>query len=104
MSIDRESGAGWSVHPGEILQQEFLKPMKISKYALAKAIGVTPQRIGDITLKKTGISADMAIRLALAFETTPEFWMNMQAAWELAQAEKDLKREVKKIHALKSAA
>jgi addiction module HigA family antidote len=78
--------------------------MKISKYALAKALGVTPQRIGDITLKRSGISAEMAILLGAAFATTPEFWMNMQAAWELAQASKGVRKKAERVRVLTRAA
>src|SRR5437879_8870409 len=104
MAFERRSGAGWSVHPGEILQHEFLKPMNISGYALAKALGVTAQRVSDITLKKTGLSAEMAVMLAKFFETTPEFWMSLQAAHELAQAQKNLKKKLDKIRPVKKSA
>ncbi len=97
MAYERRGPAGWVVHPGEILKEEFLKPMEISGYALAKAIDVTPQRISDISLRKTGISAEMALLLARFFGTTPEFWMNLQAAYELALARKELKRKIGKI-------
>ena len=83
MAFERRSSAGWAVHPGEILKHEFLKPMKISGYRLSKAINVNAQRVNDILLKKTGISADMAIRLAKFFGTSAEFWMNLQASFEL---------------------
>lgn len=97
MTYDRRSLAAWAIHPGEILKEEFLKPMKISGYALAKALNVTAQRVSDIVLKKTGISADMAIRLGRFFGTSPEFWMNLQASYELGLAEKTLKKQINKI-------
>jgi len=84
-------------HPGEILKEEFLKPMKLTGYALAKALNVTAQRVSDIVLKKSGISADMAIRLGRFFGMSPEFWMNLQASYELALAEKTLKKQTSKI-------
>lgn len=89
----------WAVHPGEILKEEFLEPMNLSNYAFARAIGVTAQRIGDVVLQKNGISADMAIRFAKYFNTTPEFWMNLQTAYELNNARKNpaLRGKVKKI-------
>lgn len=97
MSVDRRMGAGWSVHPGEILKSEFLDPLNISGYGLAKALDVNPQSINDIVLEKRGISAEMAIRLGRFFGTTPEFWINLQSAYELFKANNDLKREVGKI-------
>jgi len=97
MSYERRSPAGWAVHPGEILKDEFLKPMKLSGYALAKALNVTAQRVSDIVLKKSGISADMAIRLGRFFQMSPEFWMNLQASYELAIAGKTLKKQISKI-------
>jgi addiction module HigA family antidote len=102
--FERRRGPSWSVHPGEILKEEFLSPMSVSGYALAKAVGVNPQRISDIVLKKTGISADMALLFAAYFGTTPEFWMNLQAAYELHQAGKNLKKKVSKIKPHSSAA
>ena len=100
MAYERRSAAAWAIHPGEILKQEFLKPMKLSGYKLSKAIQVNPQRVSDIVLRKTGISAEMAVRLAIFFQMTPEFWMNLQAAWELAQAKKQLRGKISKIKPL----
>ncbi len=73
-------------HPGEHLQ-DYLQGAGISQYRLARAIGVPPRRINEIVLGKRGISADTAIRLARFFGTTPQFWMNLQTAYELAHAE-----------------
>jgi antitoxin HigA-1 len=97
MAVKRRGEAGWAVHPGEILEEEFLKPMKITRYALAKAIGVNPQAVNPIAMKKRGISADMALRFAAFFGTSAEFWMNLQSAYELASARKHLAQAVKKI-------
>ena len=97
MSYERKGPAAWAMHPGEVLKEEFLKLMKLSGYALAKALNVTAQRVSDIVLKKTGISADMAIRLGRFFGMSPEFWMNLQASYELALAEKALKKQINKI-------
>jgi addiction module HigA family antidote len=97
MSYERRTPAAWATHPGEVLKHEFLEPMGISGYRLAKAIAVTSQRINDILLKKNGISADIAIRLGLAFGTSPEFWMNMQASYELATVGKRIRGKVSKI-------
>ena len=70
------------VHPGEVLCEEFLKPLELSQYRLAKAIDVPPRRINEIVLKKRGITADTALRLARYFGTTAEFWLNLQTGYE----------------------
>lgn len=87
----------WNFHPGEILREEFLTPMKISSYALARAIHVPPPRVYDITLERRGISADTAVRFARYFGNSVEFWMNLQSSYELRLAQNKLRREVEKI-------
>ena len=67
MAYERRGSAAWAVHPGEALKLEFLKPMNITGYRLAKAVHVNAQRVNDILLKKTGVSADMAIRFGKFF-------------------------------------
>jgi addiction module HigA family antidote len=76
------------VHPGEILLEEFLDPMGISQYRLAKDIAVPPRRINEIVHGKRAISANTALRLAKYFGTTPQFWLNLQAHYDL-EMEKD---------------
>ncbi len=71
------------IHPGEILAEEFLKPLRVSQYRLAKDINVDPRRINEIVLGKRGITADTALRLSRYFGTTERFWMNLQARYEL---------------------
>lgn len=71
------------VHPGEILNEEFLKHFEISQYRLAKDISVPPRRINEIVLGKRSITADTALRLSIYFKTSPEFWMNLQAHYDL---------------------
>jgi len=71
------------VHAGEILLEEFLVPMEISQYRLAKDISVPPRRINEIVHGKRGISADTALRLARYFETSEKFWLNLQAQFDL---------------------
>jgi addiction module HigA family antidote len=78
------------ITPGEILRTEFLEPMGISVYALAKAIKVTRSRVNDIVLGRRAISADTALRLARYLGTTPEFWVNLQSAYDLATAKATL--------------
>lgn len=71
------------VHPGEILLAEFLEPLEISQYRLAKAIRVPPRRINEIVHGDRSISADTAIRLARYFGTSERFWLNLQAQYDL---------------------
>jgi len=86
------------IHPGEILEQEFLADLGVSQYRLAKEISVPPRRINEIVHGLRGISADTALRLARYFGTTGQFWMNLQARYDL-EIERNrlgprLKREV----------
>jgi addiction module HigA family antidote len=71
------------VHPGEVLQEEFLKPMGLSQNRLALAVGVHARRINEIVLKKRGITADTALRLARFFDSSPQFWLGLQKDYEL---------------------
>lgn len=72
-----------TVHPGEILLEEFLVPLGISQYRLAKDVSVPPRRINEIILGKRSITADTALRLGRYFKTSPEFWMNLQTYYDL---------------------
>lgn len=78
------------IHPGAILAEEFLDPRKLTQYRLAKDISVPPRRINEIVLGKRSISADTALRLARYFNTTPEFWMNLQSRYDLELASDEL--------------
>ena len=71
------------VHPGEILVEEFLKPMYLSQNRLAIAIGVAPRRINEIALRKRAITADTALRLAKYFGNSPQFWLGLQMDFDL---------------------
>jgi addiction module HigA family antidote len=71
------------VHPGEVLLEEFLKPMSLSQNRVALNIGVPPRRINEIILQKRRITADTALRLARFFGTSPEFWLGLQAQYDL---------------------
>jgi len=75
------------IHPGEILMEEFLKPMTISQYKLAKDISVAPIRINEIVHGQRAISADTALRLGRYFGMSPQFWLNLQSHYDLAMAE-----------------
>ena len=79
-----------NIHPGEVLLEEFLTPMSISQNALARAIGVPPRRINEIVLGKRAITADTALRLAHYFGTSEQFWMVLQASYDLEEARKRL--------------
>jgi len=78
------------VHPGEVLMEEFLKPMSLSQNRLALSIGVHPRRINEIVLEKRGVTADTALRLARFFGTSAEFWLGLQKDYELDVATDDL--------------
>lgn len=71
------------VHPGEILVEEFLKPMGLSQNRLARDIGVSPRRINEIVLGKRALTADTALRLARYFNMSPQFWLGLQMDYEL---------------------
>jgi len=91
------------IHPGEILREEFLDPMGISQYRLAKDISVDPRRINAIIQGKRAVTADTALRLARYFDTSERFWLNLQAQYDL-EVERDelgdrLEKEVKKFAA-----
>ena len=71
------------VHPGEVLLEDFLKPLGLSRYRLAKGLSVPPRRINEIVLAKRAVTADTALRLARFFGTSDRFWLNLQAAYDL---------------------
>ena len=76
------------IHPGEILQVEYLEPLGVTQHRLAVAIGVPPRRINEIVHAKRGITADTALRLARYFGTSERFWLNLQSRYEL-EVERD---------------
>ena len=85
------------IHPGEILREEFLIPMKLSAYAVAKACGASRTRIERLVREETPVTADTALRLAKALNTAPAFWMNMQTRYDLEVAQDELADVIKKI-------
>lgn len=85
-----------SVHPGEILQTEFLDPMGISQNKLAMALHVPARRINEIVLGKRGVTADTALRLARYFGMSPQFWLGLQMDYELDMAEDATEERIKK--------
>lgn len=91
MSIPRRaSDHGVAIHPGEFLLEDFMKPLGLSANALSIALRVPVTRISEIVRERRGITADTAMRLSQYFGTTPDFWMNMQKAYELGIARKEL--------------
>ena len=78
------------VHPGEVLFEEFLKPMNLSQHKLALSIGVNARRINEIVLGKRRVTADTALRLSRFFGTSPQFWMGLQSDYDLDVAEDEL--------------
>ena len=92
------------VTPGEILKEEFLAEYGLSQSQLAKAIGISPNRITEIINNRRRITADTALRLSLYFGNTPEFWINLQTHYDLKLALRNLKpEEAKRIKAFRAA-
>lgn len=90
MSVSRKAGQrGMPIHPGEFLREDFLAPLGLSANALALALRVPVTRISEIVRERRGITADTALRLARYFGTTPDFWMKMQMAYDLALASRE---------------
>lgn len=93
-----------NIHPGQVLKEEFLIPMGISQYRLAKEIGVAESRISAICQGKRAVVADTAIRLARFFGTTAGFWLGLQADYDTEEAERNALAELAKITPWKKAA
>ena len=85
------------VHPGEVLREEVLKELCLSPYAVAAAIGVPRTRVERLAREETPVTADTALRLGKFFNTTPAFWMNMQAQYDLEMTADKLAKEIDKI-------
>lgn len=110
--VDSHERAGWQanmiknkmrpIHPGEVLLEEYLRPLDLSANRLAQVIDVPANRISASVAEERNITADTALRLSKALRTTPEFWMNLQQAFELRTAEQDKKTAaaVKNIKAI----
>lgn len=86
-----------NIHPGEILLEEFLQPLDISQNRLARAMGVPPRRINEIVHGKRAVTADTSIRLARALGTSEQFWMGLQADYDLEEARIAAHDELEKI-------
>src|SRR5258708_21023427 len=95
--IQRTGLPQWRVHPGEILREEFLKPLGMSAYELAKRLYVPAPRVNDIVLERRGVSADTAVRLSRFFETTEQFWLNLQGSYEVSRVIAEQGSEIQRI-------
>ena len=82
------------IHPGEILRDDFLTPMALSVYGLARALGVSRPRLNDIVLGRRAVTIDTALRLGRYFGTTPEFWINLQNRYDLDVAERTIRERI----------
>jgi addiction module HigA family antidote len=85
------------LHPGEVLREEFMKPMGLKAYGLAKDLQIERPRLERIVREEQGITADTALRLGKYFGTTPEFWMNLQIRYELQKASREIGARLNKI-------
>lgn len=89
-----------NIHPGEVLEEEFLKPMKISAYRLAKETKIPQTRISEIIKSRRRITADTALRLARFFGTTPQFWLGLQNDYDLEESRRLISEDLNTIHPL----
>lgn len=87
-----------NIHPGEVLVEEFLKPMNISVYRLAQETGLSQTRLGQIARGARGITAETALKLGKFFNVPAEFWMNQQALYDIEEAQVRYGKELKAIH------
>lgn len=99
-SPNKKKQRTWTLHPGEILREEYLKPLRMTPYRLAHELHVPVPRINDIVLEKRAISADTAVRLAKFFGTTEAFWLGMQADYDAHRTKKSLRKELANIKRL----
>ncbi len=82
------------IHPGEIIREEFLVPLQMTSHALAMALRVPAPRINDIVLERRAVTPDTALRLARYFNTTAQFWLNLQSSFDLKRAEREAGRKI----------
>ena len=89
-----------NIHPGEILLEEFLQPLNITAYRLAKETNIPQTRISEIIKKKRRITADTALRLSKYFNNSPEFWLGLQNDFDIEEEKNKIHKELEKIHSL----
>ena len=87
-----------NIHPGEILNEEFLKPMEITVYRLSRETGLSQTRLSQIIKGSRSITAETAVKLGKFFNIPAEFWMNLQSLYDLEEAHEQYKKELKSIH------
>jgi addiction module HigA family antidote len=104
VSIKNECAAGWAVHPGEILREEFLATRGISAHRLSVEFGVSAPTVNDIVRERRGITPEMAARLAKYFGTSEQFWLNLQDAFAVHQVKKKYSKELRAIRPLAAVA
>ena len=92
-----------AIHPGEILRELYLEPLGMTAYALAKTLRVPRTRLERIVAEKIGISADTALRLAKFFKTSPEYWLNLQANYDLKREALEIQAELAEIPEMEAA-
>ncbi|MBV8206544.1 MAG: HigA family addiction module antidote protein [Acidobacteria bacterium] len=97
MPVPRTGNPNWRVHPGEVLREEFLKPLKMKPAQLAKKLCVSAPTVNEIVRERRAVSADMAVRLAWFFNTTEQFWLGLQAAYDVSRERAHLSKTLKKI-------
>ncbi|MDQ7818035.1 MAG: HigA family addiction module antitoxin [Melioribacteraceae bacterium] len=86
-----------NIHPGEVLSEEFLKPMNVTAYRLSKDLGIPQTRISAIIKGNRGITADTALRLSMYFGTSAKFWLGLQDDYDLEDIQRKMQKELKKI-------
>lgn len=89
-----------NIHPGEVLKEKFLHPMGISVYRLSKETGLSQTRLGQLIKGKRSLTAETAVKLARFFDVLPEFWMNLQSFYDIEEAQKRYKKDLKSIHSI----
>ena len=90
-----------NIHPGEVLKEEFLKPMGISVYRVSKETGLSQTRLGQVIKGKRAMSAETAVKLGKFFDMPPEFWMNLQTLYDIEDARKLYKKDIESIQSIK---
>lgn len=93
-----------NIHPGEVLKEEFLVPMNISVYLLARETGLSQTRLGQIITGKRSITAETALKLGRAFRVSAEFWLNLQALYDIEEAERTFRKDIRRIHPIAASA
>jgi antitoxin HigA-1 len=97
MAITRKGNPKWRIHPGRILQEEYLRLLNLSATALAKELHVSVPTVNDIVRGRRAVTADMAVRLARYFGTTEQFWLNLQDAYDVSLAKERLADKLREI-------